>query len=248
MSAHALHATTAEIASITVRILCRHAKPAIWVDDFHPAFRSARRAELRVVVFHDASWTDLPWVAPDTVRDEAEVTRARGWAQIRSDYFAVTIDPLRRRVRLRIAPGFFVDGAMRAIWSLLLLERGGVLLRARRVAENGGACLVLDDETPCLRGLVAVVPTSSGLVTYPTPFEAEESDEAPAPLALRGIRIGATPAGSCRRLAPVAAVGALARHVRIDRGESIAAATVDILIGLAERVPCEEVSDALAGR
>lgn len=222
-----MYAATIEIAAIVGRVLCRHEKPGAWVA-MYPAFRSMRSPDVQVAVVYDDDWPPIRWIAPDTASDEATVEHRRGWARIHADYYDLVVEPLRRRVRLRMAPGFWVGSPLRALWSLLLLERGGVLLRAGLARAGGAATLILGGQIGDT-GLVAVRSSADGFACFPTPFEVSTSDVA-TPMRLAGIQVtdGGATGGT-----PATTVRALCRHVRLERDAVSAERALETLTALA---------------
>jgi hypothetical protein len=222
-----IHAATIEIAGIVARVLCRHEKPGAWAA-MYPAFGSMRSPDVRIAVVYDDAWPPIRWIAPDTASDEATVEHRRGWARIHSEYYDLVVEPLRLRARLRMAPGFWVGSPLRALWSLLLLERGGLLLRARLAGAERDATLILGGPIGDA-GLVAVRSSPDGFVCCPTPFEARTSDAARS-MRLAGIHVVD---GGATNATPAATVRALSRHLRVERDAVSAERAFEALIALA---------------
>lgn len=218
-------AATFEVAGVTCRVECAHAKPILWVTELHPAFRTTRDPDVVVTFrYDDDYWArELPWIAPDRLLDAPVFVEHAGGAQLRSAYYDAEIDAARRRVLVGIAGGFGVGGMLRALYAVLLPRRGACLVRASLRPVDDAAVLVCDEGED---GVVALVARGAGVEVEPTPFH-----QGTTPVRDRGRRVVAVdlqPAS--RRIA--AAAQTLSRVVTIDHSAATVERVLDVITRL----------------
>ncbi len=225
-----LDAATFEVAGLACRVECAYAKPILWVNELHPAFRSTRDPDVSVTFrYEDEYWArDLPWIAPDRLVDTPVFVERAGGALLRSAYYDAEIDAGRRRVLVRVASGFGVGGVLRALYAVLLPRRGACLARASILPADDAAVLVCDDADD---GVVALVDRGRGVDVEPTPFH-----QGTTPLRERGRRVVAVDLGQAS-LRVDAAAKVLSRVVTIDHSAETLDRVLDIVTRLVAGLP-----------
>ena len=198
-----VRSATLDIASIVCDLSCRYAKPVLWAQQF-PAFLSSRPPDVCVDVEYRHRQRRLPWFADGVVADRPTL---RDHGLLLTSYYEARLEDGGRRVRVRIQPGFGVDGLMRALWTILLDSHDAVLLRARRVVRAGASTLVVPGET-----CVAVARRGEGWVTFATPFGATAMVSTNAAAPLRSLVLDAAASSAASR------TGAVARAVELVGG------------------------------
>lgn len=248
-----LRAVTVEIASLVFRISCRYEKPIAWARETHPAFLSRRAPAIRVVVVYRARSRRLPWIAPRTVSDVPEVTGGRESTRVRTVYYRAGMDRTGRRIDVTMAPGFQVDGLMRTLSALLLLSRGGLLVRAARIVSSGGAASLvlglpaeervrLATRAEVVDGFVALTPWRGGWTSFATPFHDGLSLERHPPAPVAALYVVRPTAGAPRRLGVAAAAALSPRLCVVDRRAEALERMLDVSARLVSTVPLYEVS------
>ena len=227
-----LDGVTFEVAGLVCRIECAYAKPILWVTELHPAFRSARDADVGVsFLYDDGYWArGLPWVAPDRLIDAPVYDAgACGGASLRSAYYDADIDDARRRVTTRIAGGFGVGGMLRALYATLLPARGVCLVRASIRPDGAGAILVCGDPTGPVDddGVVALVSDGTHVEVEPTPFHGGTT-----PVRAPRRRVVAVDTGAETASRAAAAAHVLAHVVVVDHSSSTLERVLDVVMRL----------------
>lgn len=262
LTAPTLHSATVDVAGIVYRVACRSLKPVLWARELHPEFLSTGSPDVDVVVEYDDGYWErgLPWIAPDTVEDRPVVTRDGAALAVTTVYYRARVAPGGRRIDVTMASGFRVGGLMRTLSALLLPSRGGVLVRATRLASSPTAVLVVglpdgargellgDAGSAVFDGFVAVTGSDGHYTTFATPFP----DDAPA-AGVGGVPLGAllcvrAGAGTVPRpLGAAAAVARLSSHLCVvDREPAALERVLDIATEIARAVPAYDAS-ALPG-
>jgi hypothetical protein len=230
-----------EVAGLVCRLESTYPKPLLWLSELHPAFASPRRPDVVVTVEReDSYWTaGLPWIGPDRVLDAPLHAVSGGGAVIRTAYYEAELDAERRRVRIRLAAGFGVGGAVRAVYAALLPARGACLVRGSIRALGDGAVLVCGDAAD---GVVALVASGESIEAEPTPFHAGASPTRGRRRRIRAIECGAT--DGARRIDVAARV--LEQIVVVDHSPATLERVLDIVTRLATTVPSITAASAMA--
>jgi hypothetical protein len=234
-------AATFEVAGLACRVECAHAKPILWVNELHPGFRSTRDPDVVVTFrYDDGYWArDLPWIAPDRLRDAPEYGERTSGALLRTAYYDADIDADRRRVLVRVAGGFGVGGVLRALYAVLLPRRGACLVRASVLPVDDAAVLVCDEVED---GVVALVDRGAEVEVEPTPFH-----QGTTPLRARGRRVTAIDHERASRRVDAAA-HVLSRVVTVDHSAETLEHVLDIVTRLVAGLPAAGDVGAVGAR
>jgi hypothetical protein len=221
-----VRSATVEIASIVCRLTCRYDKPVLWAEQF-PELRSARPADVHIDVTYARAQRRLPWIGDGIVADRPDFRAHRDHCRLRTSYYEARLEDRARRVRVRMQPGFGIEGLMRALWTILLDERDAMLVRARRLVDDDGAVLVVPGDA-----CVALARRDGEWDAFATPFGAADAACTSAGARLRALQVGA-PARTLMSRAD-----ALRRAVvLVDRRPESVERTLDRVLDVARRVP-----------
>ena len=234
-------AATFEVAGLACRVECAYAKPILWVNELHPAFRSTRDPDVVVTfLYEDAYWTrDLPWIGPDRLIDRPVFEEHASGAFLRSAYYDAEIDAGRSHVLVRVAGGFGVGNVLRALYAIALPRRGACLVRASILPVDDAAVLVCDDTGD---GVVALVDRGKGVYVEPTPFH-----EGTTPIRERGRHVASLDLGPTSGRVDAAAQ-ILARVVTIDHSIEALERVLDIVTPLVAGLPAAREERAVGAR
>lgn len=253
------HSTIVEVAGLVSRIECRHLKPIVWACEMHPAVLSRKPPEVDLsIVYDDGYWgRRLPWIGPNSVPDVPEVSRTDHSLSVVTAYYRAELDQRTGRIDVRMASGFRVDGLVRTLYALLLPARGVSLLRAARVARNGGCILLVGLTDPpgaglsavagdgaIFDGFVAVAETEGRYVACTTPFhDGDPRDERPSRLPLDALYFLERGAGARARIGPAEAARRLLPHVCVvEKTFASFERILDLSTRLVQALPCHRTS------